>query len=71
MEKPDYYAHLEQVRDHFGQDAVFVPLKQVAKFLHKDPRTLEADRTFPIKKMGRNAAIKNVSLVALARWMSV
>lgn len=70
MEKPDYYAHLTLLYDYFGRESVFVPLNRVAKFLHKDPRTLEADRTFPIKKMGRGASVKNVSLVSLARWMS-
>lgn len=70
MEKPDYYAHLQLLYDHFGRETVFVPLNQAAKFLHKDPRTLEADQTFPIKKMGRRATIKNVSLISLARWMS-
>lgn len=70
MEKPDYYAHLELLYDHFGRDTVFVTLNQVAKFLHKDHRTLEADKTFPLKKIGRGATQKNVSLVSLARWMS-
>lgn len=70
MEKPDYYAHLDLIYDHFGRDSVFVTLNQVSKFLHKDPRTLEADPTFPLKKLGRHATIKNVSVVSLARWMS-
>lgn len=70
MEKPDYYEHLNLIYDHFGHDTVFVPLNQVAKFLHKDPRTLEADPTFPMKKMGKRATLKNVSVISLARWMS-
>ena len=43
-----------------------ITVQEAARYLHKDPRTLKADRTFPYRKRGGRYM---VSLVALARWM--
>lgn len=43
-----------------------ITVQEAARYLHKDPRTLKADRSFPMRKRGGRYL---VSLVALARWM--
>ena len=71
MEKELFHENLEMLYAHFGRDTVFVPLKQAAAFLRKDPRTLQADKTFPIKRIGKGKRVtNNVPLVSFARWLS-
>ena len=67
MEKATFHDHLELIYECFGKEAPFITLNQAAKFLHKDRRTLEADKTFPLKKLGSRLEI---SKIQLARWMS-
>ncbi len=67
MEKSLYHENLEQLYLHFGRDVPTVSLFRAAKYLHKDQRTLQADRTFPIRKIGKRY---HVPLTGLARWLS-
>ena len=55
---------LEELKKVF--DKPMITVREAARYLHKDPRTLLGDRTFPYKKRGGRYL---VSLVALARWM--
>lgn len=56
---------LEELKQAFpGRPQITV--QEAARYLHKDPRTLKADRSFPCRKRGGRYL---VSLVALARWM--
>ena len=67
MEKELYHENLELLYQRFGRDGPTVSLHQAAKYLHKDQRTLQADRSFPIKKVGGRY---HVPLTGLARWLS-
>ena len=63
--------YLDKLYEKFGSDTVFVPLSHIAKYLKKDVRTLQADRTFPIKDMKRRGKMQhNVPLIGLARWLA-
>ena len=56
---------LEELKQAFpGRPQITV--QEAARYLHKDPRTLKQDRSFPMRKRGGRYLI---SLVALARWM--
>lgn len=55
---------LEELKRAFGKPQITV--QEAARFLHKDRRTLLADRTFPYRRRGGRYL---VSLVALAKWM--
>lgn len=55
---------LEELKATF--DKPIITVREAARYLHKDPRTLMADKSFPYKKRGGRYL---VSLVALARWM--
>lgn len=59
-------ANIDMLQQQFGQRPM-VPLQEVARYLHKDPRTLKAERTFPIKRICGSYV---VPLTALAGWMS-
>lgn len=67
MEKELFYANLTALKEYFGSDAVFVSLRQAAKYCKKDSRTLLADKTFPIKQIGRQYS---VPIISLARWLA-
>lgn len=67
MEKQTYHAHLQALREHFP-GVEMIPVKDAAAYVGCDPRTLKADRSFPIKKLGR---FYSVSLINLARWLAV
>lgn len=67
MEKENFHENLEALYQRFGRDKAFIPLSHAAKYCGSDPRTLLADRTFPLKKLGR---VYKISLIALARWLS-
>lgn len=45
---------------------VMIPLSHAARYLRVDPRTLHANRSFPMRKFKR---MWYVNLVALAKWM--
>lgn len=56
---------LEELKKAFdGRPQITV--QEAARYLHKDPRTLKADRSFPYRKRGGRYL---VSLVAFARWL--
>ena len=56
---------LEELKQAFpGRPQITV--QEAARYLHKDRRTLLADRSFPYRKRGKRYLI---SLVALARWL--
>ena len=67
MEKSTFHEHLDLTYEHFGKDGPYITLNQAAKFLHKDRRTLEGDKTFPLKHFGCR---QEISKIQLARWMS-
>ena len=66
-EKELMHDHLEELRHAFGKDTVMITLKDAAKYLGCDTRTLQADSTFPIKQQGR---LYKVPLINLARWLA-
>lgn len=66
-ERIDYEQNLLRLIDHFGDMGEAVPLRKAAKYIGISARRLQADKTFPLKKVcGRYY----VSLVGLARWLS-
>ena len=65
-EKETYREHLTEIRERFGE-AELLPLRDVAKYLGVDVRSLMQDHTFPVKKLG---ALYKVSAVNLARWLA-
>ena len=65
-EKQDCRSNLEMIQTAFPGKAV-LSMKEVAKFLRRDRRTLLKDRTFPAKMIGGKYAI---SITSLARYMS-
>lgn len=73
MEKELFHHHLEELYRVFGRDTVFISLRQAASYCHKNPRTLESDKTFPVKVLGSTKSgrkVQNVPLINLARWLS-
>ena len=67
MEKELFHENLQALYERFGEDAVFISIAQAAKYLKRDRRTLEADKTFPLKKIKTRQA---VPIKSLARWLS-
>jgi hypothetical protein len=65
--KESYYACLEELHRVFGEDATMLTIDAAAKYLHKNYRTLLADKTFPAKKIGGRYEIY---IVNFARWLS-
>ena len=65
MEKELFYENLELLQKEFS--APLISLRQAAMFLKANPRTLQADRTFPAQKYGKQY---RVSITKLARWLS-
>lgn len=66
MEKKDYRANLELIRDTFGC-APTVPLYKVARWLGVSSATLLKDERFPRRDIGR---VHHVPITGLARWLS-
>ncbi len=58
-------AELERLQEIFPGNGT-ISLRQAAKYLGRDVRTLQANRSFPLKKVGRRYW---VSLVGLAQWI--
>ena len=55
---------LDELKREFGKPQI--TLREAARYLRKDPRTLLCDPSFPYRKRkGRYL----ISLVALVRWM--
>lgn len=67
-EKEDFRAHLEILQEVFPGESM-ITLNRACKYLHKDPRTLKKDKTFPIKRCGKTG-YQLVPVVGLARWMA-
>ena len=66
-EKECFRDWLVELHGAFGDDTVFIPVSKVAKYLKKDYRTLMADKSFPVKRIGGRC---EVPIVGLARWLS-
>lgn len=58
---------LSELYERFGRQTRLISLKQAAEYCRRDPRTLLADKTFPIKARGKRY---DVSVVRLARWLT-
>lgn len=67
MDKETFHEHLTALRKRFP-DRELIFLKDAAAYIGCNYRTLQADRTFPIKKIGR---FYMVSIINLARWLAV
>jgi len=67
MEKELIELQMENIYAAFPTRPAFLTLRQAAQYLKMDPRTLQADHTFPLKNSG-NRSYK-VNTVAMARWM--
>ena len=67
MEKATFHAQLTALREKFPEGEL-ICLKDAAQYVGIDYRTLQGDRTFPMKKMGRKYM---VSVINLARWLAV
>ena len=67
MEKELIALQMENIYTAFPTRPAFLTLRQAAQFLGMDPRTLQADRTFPLKSAGSRSY--KVNTVAMARWM--
>lgn len=67
-EKEDYRAQLEILLEAFP-DRPQITLNQACKYLHKDCRTLQKDKTFPIKRCTKTG-YQLVPIVGLARWLA-
>lgn len=67
MEKATFHAQLTALREKFPEGELIF-LKDAAAYIGCNYRTLQADRTFPIKKIGR---FYMVSIINLARWLAV
>lgn len=66
VEKAAYRDVLERLLLAFGGRDILT-MHEVCRYLHRDPRTLLADRNFPAKKIGRSRVIHTA---ALARYLS-
>jgi Rad3-related DNA helicase len=66
MERELIAEQIERIYEVFPERPPMLTLKQAAGYLHRDARTLMADRRFPIKRSGRYYLISTVNL---ARWM--
>lgn len=66
-EREDYSGNLDLLLKKLGADTVTVSIDVAARVVGVDKRTLIADKTFPLKRAGRNY---RVPVVGLARWLS-
>lgn len=67
MEKATFHEQLTALRERFPEGEL-IGIKAAAQYIGCDYRTLQADRTFPIKRIGRYYM---VSVINLARWLAV
>lgn len=65
-EKEDFRDNLVMLKEKFG-DVATVSIKSASEYVGKDERVLKRDKSFPIKKLGRNYL---VSIVGFAKWLS-
>ena len=67
MEKSAYHDHLTRLREKFpGQETI--NLKDAASYCGIDYRTLQAEKSFPVKRLGARLYI--VPIINLARWLA-
>lgn len=66
MEKATFHEQLTALRKKFPEGELIF-LKDAARYIGCDYRTLQADKTFPIKRVGR---FYMVSVINLARWLA-
>ena len=67
MEKATFHEQLTALRDKFPEGEL-IGIQEAARYVGCNYRTLQADRTFPIKRVGRYYM---VSIINLARWLAV
>ena len=67
MEKATFHEELTALREKFPETEL-IGIRDAAKYIGCDYRSLLADRTFPLKKIGRHY---KVSIINLARWLAV
>lgn len=67
MEKATFHEQLTALREKFPEGEM-IGIKEAAKYVGCDYRTLQADKTFPLKRLGRSCM---VSIINLARWLAV
>lgn len=65
MEKADYRDNLERLSKRFSGE--LIPFLEVCEYLGTTSKVLNADKTFPKKKIGGRYF---VTVVALAKWLS-
>lgn len=75
-ERPETHDHLEALYERYGKDTVFISLNEAAKYCKVDVRSLQSDKTFPIKIIGaRDPKAKRIKqryrvpLINFARWL--
>lgn len=66
MEKEMFHAHLDDLKAHFG-DVSTINLEEAAAYIGVCRETLEREKTFPVRKLGR---LRRVPLIGLARWLA-
>lgn len=67
MEKELFHENLEALYERFGKESALISLSKAAAYVGCDPRTLEADKSFPVKRIGKQT---RVPLISLARWLA-
>lgn len=65
-EKETYRDHCERLYVRFG-NVELISLAEAATYLGVDTRTLQRDKSFPLRKVGRQS---KVSIINLARWLA-
>lgn len=68
MEKVGFDEQRSALYERFGRDRAMIPLGEVAAYLGVDRRTLLRDRSFPVRRVGRQYLIP---VISLARWLNV
>lgn len=66
MEKENYYAQIADLKETFP-GVKQITITEAARYLGVDPRTLKADKSFPVKKLGGRYM---VNLINFGRWLA-
>lgn len=66
MEKATYHEQLTALREKFPEGEL-IGIRDAARYIGCDHRSLLADRSFPLKKIGQ---YYKVSIINLARWLA-
>lgn len=67
MERAGFYETRAALTERFG-DKALLHIGEVCEYLGADRRTLLADESFPVRKVGNQY---RVPLISLARWLNV